>query len=503
MKKMNLKKTISMVLVLLFVVSIINGSTIGWEDSSYDSPLDESVVNDDETVWWNTTEFSTESYTAPFFEVYKLKHLGQAAYGLDVADFNNDGLPDIVVNWMTAPWDGLAGISIFYSNNDNSYKIEDIAFFDLPTEDLDAADFDNDGDIDIMYSIVLDGQNDEYSIKMLWNENDEFILGDEIAHFSREDGYWINPHITTADFDRDGDVDFIVGANCGKVKLFKNDGTGNFTDEGVIFDYGDVSWGLATGDFNDDGYPDFIVSARTNPDEYPFQDAGHIYLKLNDKSKDCFDNESPGIKIGGLPFPGDYTIGLQVSGSVEVLDYNDDGLLDVVYGGDYKIYLLIQQSDGSFKPFYAVGLRDREYTWTDYLKEGGFTIADINQDGLDDVVAGGVQGDVRLLINNQTFVKIVEPKDRLLYFFGNDDYQLKFPGQKVVVGDIEVIASAVEPLSRVDFYVDGILVKSDDSEPFSWNWTRFGFREYKVIAEAYDSDGHFAGKDMFMIWKFL
>jgi sporulation protein YlmC with PRC-barrel domain len=60
----------------------------------------------------------------------------------------------------------------------------------------------------------------------------------------------------------------------------------------------------------------------------PFDSIDSEKYKLNDKSKNCFDNESPGIKIGGLPFPCDYTIGLSVSGSVEVLDYNDDGGLN-------------------------------------------------------------------------------------------------------------------------------------------------------------------------------
>jgi len=68
---------------------------------------------------------------------------------------------------------------------------------------------------------------------------------------------------------------------------------------------------------------------------------------------------------------------------------------------------------------------------------------------------------------------------------------------------MEVIASGLEPLSRVDFYLDDELVHSDHSEPFSWNWTRFGFREYKVTVEAYDGNGEFAGRDIIWVWKFL
>ena len=119
------------------------------------------------------------------------------------------------------------------------------------------------------------------------------------------------------------------------------------------------------------------------------------------------------------------------------------------------------------------------------------------------IVVGGVQGVIRLLINNQTLVNIVKPEDRLLYFFGNDDYSLKFPGRKVIVGDIEVVASGLEPLSRVDFYLNDKLIHSDSSEPFTWNWTKFSFGKCIVIAEAYDANGQFAGKDTMIVWKFL
>jgi len=187
----------------------------------------------------------------------------------------------------------------------------------------------------------------------------------------------------------------------------------------VIFDYGRVSWGLDTADYNNDGYTDFIVCAQTDPDEYPFGDSGHIYLKLNDQSDSCFNSTSPGIRISSLPLSLDDTAwGAYVFGSVAVLDYNNDELLDVIYGGDYKIFLFIQQENGSFLPFYAFALRDREFTWSSYVAQGGFTIADFNDDGCDDVIVGGTDGTVRLLINNQTFVKIIKPVDRWRYIFG-------------------------------------------------------------------------------------
>ena len=503
--KYKMKEILIKGLVIIFLLLILllqaNAFTLNMSSINNNSNTNDLLQSDDGTVWWNATELDSEPYTAPFFEIYKLKHLGQAAYGLDVADFNKDSRLDFITSWSTAPWEELAGISIFYRNIDNSFTIDTINTHNWEIEDVKSEDFDGDGDIDIINAKYYG--NDDFFVNILWNDGGDFERETKIAYFNRSDGYWINPHLTCADYDLDGDIDFLVGANCGKVKLFKNDGNGNFFDSGMIFDYGKASWGLDSGDFNNDGYSDFIVCAQTEPGEYPFNDHGHIYLKLNDKTSNCFSNTSAGILVTSIPFPFDYTIGAGVFGSVAVLDYNDDGLLDILYAGDYKIFLLIQQETGIFEPFYAVGLRDRELTWSDRLNEGGFTIGDFNYDGYDDVVVGGVQGDIRLLINNQTFVNIVKPEDRLLYFFGNDDYSLKFPGRKVIIGDIEVVAKGLEPLSRVDFYLNNNLIYSDTTEPYTWNWKSFAFGKCQVTAIAYDTLGEFAGKDLITAWKFL
>jgi hypothetical protein len=350
-----------------------------------------------------------------------------------------------------------------------------------------------------------DEENKIGIVEVLLNEEGSFKNSTEIMRLTHpvDDHYpWINPQVSSADFDQDGDEDIIVGGNCGRVKLFKNDGTGVFTDEGVIFDYGDVSWGIDTVDFNKDGYPDFIVSARTNPDEYPFQDLGHIYLKLNDQTSSCFDTTTPGELIASLPPKEEDAIGARIQGTLEVLDYSNDGDFDVFYGAGNKVFMFINEN-GSFRSYLVARLPQSSEGYLDGVSGGDFAVGDFSGDGLDDVVVGGDQGIVRLFVNNKTLIHSDSPPDRWFLIHGEKFRHLRYPGDKIVIGDIEVIASGLEPLSCVDFYLDDTLVHSDDTEPFSWNWTRFGFREYKVAAKAYDSDGHFAGKDMFMIWKFL
>ena len=104
--------------------------------------------------------------------MYKLQDLGQCTYGLATADFNNDNWLDFAVGWTTFP-NNYSGISIFYRNSDNSFRIENIKLEKYEIEDLEAVDFDNDGNIDIM-NARYDGKGN-YSVNILWNDNGSFV----------------------------------------------------------------------------------------------------------------------------------------------------------------------------------------------------------------------------------------------------------------------------------------------------------------------------------------
>lgn len=359
--------------------------------------------SDDEIVRWDTTaeDVIVEPYTLPFFDVYELKDYGQTVFGLASADFNNDGWLDFAVGWTTFPNDH-SGISIFYREEEKSFRIHDIIQYPWGIEDLEAVDFNNDGYVDLL-SVRYESDG-VYSADILWNDNDVFDQKSKVAEFRENDDYWINPHIATADFDMDSDVDFIAGANCGKVKLFKNDGGNNFIDSGEIFDYGAISWGLAAGDFNNDGYPDFIVSAISDVYSYEKYE-GYIYLKLNDKTSNCFDN-SPGLLLKLFNVDVDI-IGACDHGSLSIIDYDGDGDLDFLAG--YFNPFLYNNHDGMFDRFPICNLQETKDSW-DSLRQGGFTTGDFNCDGKMDFVAGGVQGVVRLFINKYQEFPPIKPE---------------------------------------------------------------------------------------------
>ena len=246
----------------------------------------------------------------PNFDNYTIARFGQAAYGLDVADFNEDGWLDFAVSWATHPL-GYSTITLFYNRGNLCFTQKDVYQLEPEyyIEDLNVGDYDNDGDIDIIFLKTLfewHGHNPPWPINvigayyLLENTGDE-TFGSErlIAERGRGVSFWlglrfyltvqsrirnyygfnrINPHITSADFDEDGDIDFLIGDNSGMVEFFRNDGQGNFVSDGVIHRYGYLSWGLASADFDDDGDIDFLVAAL---DKYDDPSLGHIWLKEN------------------------------------------------------------------------------------------------------------------------------------------------------------------------------------------------------------------------------
>jgi hypothetical protein len=219
---------------------------------------------------------------------------------LATADFNGDGNQDIVVADFGTNV-GVAGISVLLGDGKGSFAAPvkvgpNLQFaFQVLT-----GDFDGDGNADIAYS--SSGFNDSVSI----------LLGNGKGNFSAAKAVTSSLLIfifTVGDFNHDNILDFAVEEG-GIVEMLLGTGQGNYQSVGS-FDEGEAALfsavqSLAVGDFNKDGFLDLAA-----PDV--FSDNVSILLGNGDGTL------QPGQLFAGGP-----------GGRAVVGDFNQDGRADIV-----------------------------------------------------------------------------------------------------------------------------------------------------------------------------
>ncbi|MBA3563825.1 MAG: VCBS repeat-containing protein [Gammaproteobacteria bacterium] len=136
------------------------------------------------------------------------------------------------------------------------------------------ADFDNDGDLDIL---VLRGGwlHADGRIRNSLLRNDTGSSAGQFVDVTRGAGMAAVSYPTQtagwADYDNDGDLDVYVGNEGDGIdafpsQLFRNNGNGTFTDvaesAGVVSDR--YTKGVSWGDYNNDGHADLYVSTNNS-----------------------------------------------------------------------------------------------------------------------------------------------------------------------------------------------------------------------------------------------
>ena len=200
------------------------------------------------------------------------------------------------------------------------------------------------------------------------------------------------------DCDGDGDPDLFVGAGGNNVppssrqlqhRLYKNDGKGNFTIDTNAFPLSEDNTSIVVAnDFDGDGDLDLFVGARSVPGIYGLTPKSHIYI--NDGKGHFKDMDAS--KLSGID-----TVGM-VTGAIWA-DVNNDKQKELVVVGDWMYPHMYSFNKDHFEEI-KTNLNNLFGWWR------SVAVADVNNDGKEDLILGNIGENFYLRPDKQNPVKI-------------------------------------------------------------------------------------------------
>ena len=306
------------------------------------------------------------------------------------ADFNGDGLPDIVCNVFSAyepqtytysdpvcemmaestPYSPASVAMLFFNNGDGTFT-ESTPFTNMKMrgfhgETIIVADFNNDGFLDIFWPQATACSPNEKNYLLINDGNGNFTeVADEAGVAMRNtDINFRGEGAQAIDFNLDGWIDFYVGSHFfinNGMKGLKN-GMPTFTDQRaalglpLAFDEG-----MKFTDWNNDGYLDLVI-------HHPYTGPTLYQLK---GTKFEFKNIIPSYSFSE-------------SYGMNVFDMNNDGREDIIVAGGTNVAdipnpTVVWLNNGT-------GFERANPTAMDVLEEDTISFADINNDGKLDIL---------------------------------------------------------------------------------------------------------------------
>jgi uncharacterized protein (TIGR03437 family) len=200
--------------------------------------------------------------------------------------------------------------------------------------------------------------------------------------FSTVDQFDTPTSVAIGDFNHDGIPDLAVtvarsaiarpGAPA-TIVVFLGKGDGTFQAPVSSDSPVDSIWSLVTGDFNKDGQTDLVV---INTVGYPSADQVVVFLGQGD---------------GTFAFSRTYSAGMGASG-LAAGDFNGDGVADIAVANLEAINLLLGNANGTMVPGASISFPVNPPVT--------LVAADVNGDGKLDLVGGGFQGGVAVLMGH-------------------------------------------------------------------------------------------------------
>ncbi len=282
----------------------------------------------------------------PFY-LFATYTVGKNPTSVTAADFNQDGLTDLVTTNI-----GSNSLSILFGNGDGSFNEAIQIEAHREPRAVVVEDFNRDGYLDM--AVACSGS--DQIVLFFGSAKGRFRIGQRYSVMRTP------VSLASADFNGDRNPDLVVALRNDKIKVFLGRGDGSFA-EGVQYEYGDTPTSLAQADFNGDGNPDLAV---TNGG--PMSSAVSIWIGNGD---------------GTFRAPTDYRTGKRPL-AVTFGDFNVDGNVDlfVINGEMDTVTTFLGNGKGAF----------------DRMKESGADqgptnglVHDFNEDRLPDVAIVNIQ----------------------------------------------------------------------------------------------------------------
>ena len=321
-------------------------SSAAWGDYDNDSDLDLIIMGMDASSVYYTRLYRNDGNDT-FTEVTGLPFSDLAIGDVAFGDYDNDGDLDIL---MEGADNSVSSFTRLYENKGNdSFTEAPVSLEQLYDGAVSWADYNNDGYLDIMYN-GFDDVNGIYSAFVYQNNKDGSFTLQSSLNFPGV----IKGVIKWADYDKDGDMDFLcTGMDFSSnliSRIYKNNGNGSFSQTEIALTgvwLGDAAWG----DFDMDGDLDLLHTG--------FNNNGRIAKIYINEGNDTF------TELTGTPFPG-----LSHS-SAEWGDYDNDGDLDIFFcgvdeQGGWIYYTMIYTNVGN-NTFIESGISLEKVFWGESL----------------------------------------------------------------------------------------------------------------------------------------
>jgi photosystem II stability/assembly factor-like uncharacterized protein len=245
-------------------------------------------------------------------------------------DADNDGDMDLVVgsNMRTVIYRNDNGL-LTLTNTQLPGYLEENSQADFDLQSISWADYDNDGDLDLLIPSAFVADTSDYHTKLMRNDGANgsggwiFTETDSVfAPTTHAQSIW-------ADYDNDQDLDLLLVnlaplTDKSFIRRYRNDGNGQFVGEDILgilrIEHGEAGWG----DYDADGDFDILIAGNIRDHDSTFTQTLRIYQNNND-----------------VYTPLDLITCTTCEGWLDLTaatwaDYDTDGDIDILLAGSYN-----------------------------------------------------------------------------------------------------------------------------------------------------------------------